>query len=60
MEPAGTQAGFMVWLTIPLGMTPEAVRDELETCISFGRPEVSLQYVLPPSPDGEHDAAVTG
>jgi len=36
----------MVRLTLPPGMTPEKAADELRTCISFGQPEVSLQYVL--------------
>lgn len=42
----GTRAGFMIRLTLPAGMTPEQARDELRSAISFGHPEISLQYVM--------------
>lgn len=42
----------MVRLILPPGMTPEAARAELLSCISFGQPEVSLQYVVEEAPDG--------
>lgn len=45
MNATVTHVGYMVRLTLPPGMTPEAAQEELRTCISFGRPEVSLQYV---------------
>jgi hypothetical protein len=52
-EGTVTQAGYIVRLTLPPGMTPEKARDELQTCITFGQPEVSLHYILesPDAPD---------
>jgi hypothetical protein len=44
-EDTVTQAGYLIRLTLPPGMTPEKARDELQTCITFGQPEISLQYV---------------
>lgn len=40
----------MVRLKLPPGMTPEQAGNELRTAISFGQPEISLQYVLPEGP----------
>jgi hypothetical protein len=37
--------GFSVQLQIPDSMTPEQAEAELRTAISFGRPEISRQYV---------------
>jgi hypothetical protein len=50
-ESTVTRAGYLVRLTLPPGMTPEAAGAELRTCIAFGRPEISLQYVEE-RPDG--------
>lgn len=44
-EDSVTQVGFLVRLTLPPGMTPEDAGSELRTCVTFGHPEVSLQYV---------------
>jgi len=40
-------AGFLVTLRLPDEIQPEQAIRELQTCITFGHPEVSLQYVIP-------------
>ena len=42
-----TEAGFIVRLLLPPGMTPEDALEELRTAIAFGEPRISLQYILP-------------
>jgi hypothetical protein len=39
--------GVYVRLEIPDSMTPEQAVAELKTSIGFGKPEISLQYILP-------------
>ena len=45
-EETVTTAGYLVRLTLPPGMTPEQAMAELQTCVTFGQPEVRLHYVL--------------
>lgn len=45
--------GISVTLRIPDTMTPEAACSEVATSIGFGKPKVSLQWVLPDEVTGE-------
>jgi len=49
------EIGFLVVMRVPATMAPEIVKDDLRRNIGFGRPEVTLQYVLPETPIGLPD-----
>lgn len=46
------RAGYLIVLSLPPGMTPEQAQRELGSCISFGDPEISLQWLLPAAREG--------
>lgn len=45
------QIGVIIELIVPDSMTPNKVIEEVKTSIGFGKPVVTLQYVLPDAPD---------
>jgi hypothetical protein len=38
-----TRTPLLVWVTLPPGMSPEQLCREVQSCISFGKPEVQLK-----------------